>query len=170
MIIVKVMGQEILEMMESVRPVAGRWAVVLFACSLLVAAAAFIDMWCGIEAARANKEPISSRGLRKTVSKILDYMRVVVFAVLVDALGLFFTWYELPYIAMLCTLSVMLIEGKSVIENNKRKRSHAADIVDMAGRIVGCMTNEEAERLIKLIKENGGKKSTGGGKEGAGGA
>lgn len=155
------MEQMIGELIESVRPTLGRWAVVIFVCAVTVVAAAFIDMWCGMEAARANKEPISSRGLRKTVAKIIDYMRVIVFAVLIDVLGLFFTWYELPYIAILCTLSVMLIEGKSVIENNKRKRSHAADIVDMAGKIVGCMTNDEAERLIELIKKNNNK-DTGG--------
>ncbi len=151
------------EMLASIRPVVGRGSVIIFVCAVLVMAASFIDMWTGIEAARANKERISSRALRKTVAKIVDYLRVVMFAVLVDVLGLFFPWYALPYCAMLCTLGILLIEGKSVLENFRRKRSHAADVVEMVARIVECGSVKDAEDIIRLLKESGGHAPEGGG-------
>lgn len=110
-------------------------------------------MWTGIDAARVNKEPISSRALRKTVTKIIDYLRVLVFAVLIDVLGLCFTWYVIPYCAILATLGVLLIEFRSVIENSKKKRSQAGEIVDIVSQIIKCASDKDAEELIKIIRK-----------------
>lgn len=135
------------------------WAVILFACCLVCMASAFMDMWMGIDAARANREPISSHALRRTVSKIIDYLRVIFFAALIDALGLFFTWYALPYFVLLSTLGVLLIEGKSVIENLRRKKSHAADIADVVARIISAAKEEDAEEIIQYLKDKEGGKA-----------
>ena len=126
---------------------------IIFICCILIVVASFIDMWTGIDAARAMKEPISSRSLRKTVTKIIDYLRVLLFSVLIDILGLCFTWYIIPYCAILATLGVLLIEFRSVIENSRKKRSHAAEIVDVVAQIVKCATDKDAEKIINLIKE-----------------
>lgn len=126
---------------------------IIFICCILIVAASFIDMWTGIDAARTMKEPISSRSLRKTVTKIIDYLRVLLFSVLIDILGLCFTWYIIPYCAILATLGVLLIEFRSVIENSRKKRSHAAEIVDVVAQIVKCATDKDAEKIINLIKE-----------------
>ena len=82
--------EALLGMIEDIRPVLVRGSVIIFVCAVLVMAAAFIDMWTGIEAARANKERISSRGLRKTVAKIVDYLRVVMFAAIAVFVLLFY--------------------------------------------------------------------------------
>lgn len=131
---------------------------VLFVCCLLIIFAALIDLWTGLDAARANKERIRSRALRRTVTKILDYLRVVLFGVLVDILGLFFPWYVLPYCALLCTLGVMLIEGRSVLENLRKKKSHAADIASMVGKIVQCIDEKDAQKIITELKGTTQKK------------
>ena len=110
---------DIIQFFEAQKATMSFGVIIIFVCCVLVIAASFIDMWTGIEAARANKEKISSRALRKTVSKIVDYLRVVMFALLIDILGLFFPWYNLPYCVILCTLGILLIEGFSVIENSK---------------------------------------------------
>lgn len=99
------------------------WLIILFVCFLLPVFAALFDLWTGVDAAKANKERISSHALRRTVSKIVDYLRVIIFGLLIDVLGLFFTWYILPYCVIICTLGILLIEGKSVIENLRRKRA-----------------------------------------------
>ena len=91
------------------------WVVVAFTCAVLVWIAALIDLWTGVEAARANKEPISSHALRRTVAKVVDYLRVMLFCALIDTLGLFFSWYVLPYFVIVCTLGILLIEGRSVL-------------------------------------------------------
>lgn len=133
----------------------GHGVVVIFICCILVVIACFIDLWTGIEAARKNKEKIRSRILRRTVSKILDYLRVVIFGVLIDVLGLCFPWYDIPYCAIICTLGILLIEGKSVIENYQKSKSAAAKVVDMIETIINCGDNETAERIIKAIKDDG---------------
>ena len=83
----------------------------------------------------------------------MDYYRLVVFFILIDILGLCFPWYNLPYGAIIGTLGVLIIEGFSVVENLRRKKSHAAEVADMAAKIVECLTPEEAQKIIKKIKE-----------------
>ena len=82
----------------------------------------------------------------------------MIFAVLIDILGIFFPWYELPYACVLVTLGVLLIEGKSVIENLKKKRSSAAGIIDMVDKIISCADEKDARKIITLIKS--GKQET----------
>ena len=113
-----------------------RGIMIAFLLCVLVCAAALIDMWTGIDAAKTNKERIMSHGLRKTVKKVIDYLRIVYFFLLIDILGAIFTWYNLPYCAILATLGVLLIEGHSVIENSKKKRSAAGSTVSTAQIIV----------------------------------
>lgn len=136
----------------------GHGLTLIFICCVLVVCACFIDMWTGISAAKKNKERISSKGLRRTVSKALDYLRVVMFAVLIDVLGLAFPWYNIPYAALIATLGILLIEGKSVIENYRKKKSAAANVLDMIGEIIECVDNDKAEKIIKAIKNSNPKK------------
>lgn len=126
---------------------------IIFACLVLIVFACLLDMWTGIDAARINKEKICSRPLRKTGTKIVDYYRLVMFFILIDILGLCFPWYNLPYGAVIGTLGVLIIEGLSVIENFKKKKSHAAEVADLAMRITECATPEEAQKIIKAIKK-----------------
>ena len=126
-------------------PVVGR---ILTICSVCL-----LDLWTGIDAARANKEKICSRPLRKTGAKIVDYFRLLLFFIMIDILGLCFPWYNLPYGAIIGTLGVMIVEGLSIIENLRKKKSHAAEVADMAVRIMECATPDEAQKIIKTIKE-----------------
>lgn len=125
---------------------------VLFACCIFIIAAAFVDMWSGIDAARTNKQRIDSRGLRRTISKIVDYFRVLVFGTMIDALGLFIAWYNAPYCMILITAGILFIECRSVLENSRKKKSHAADVADVAQKIIECLTKKDAEALIEQIK------------------
>lgn len=127
--------------------------MIAFLLCVLVCAAALIDMWTGIDAARTNKERIMSHGLRKTVRKIIDYLRIVYFFLLIDILGAVFSWYNLPYCAILATLGVLLIEGRSVIENSRKKQSAAGRVVDAVQEIIACVDSEKAQRIIEMIKE-----------------
>ncbi len=126
---------------------------IIFICSILICIACLMDMWTGIDAARANKEKIRSKPLRKTGMKIVDYFRLIIIFVLIDILGLCFPWYNLPYGAVIGTAGVLFVEGFSVVENLRRKRSHAAEVADVAAKIVKCLTTEDAEKIIKMIKE-----------------
>ena len=130
----------------------GHGITIIFMCCVLVIAACFIDLWTGIDAARKNKEAIKSKALRRTVAKIIDYLRVIMFGVLIDVLGLSFPWYAIPYCAVICALGILIIEGKSVLENFNKKKSAAAKVIDVIETIVNCTDNETAEKIIKAIK------------------
>lgn len=129
-----------------------RGLTIIFVCCVLVIAAALLDMWTGVDAAIANRERIRSHSLRKTVRKVIDYLRIVVFGVLIDILGLFFPWYDIPYACIVVTLGVILIEGKSVIENFKKKRSSAAQVLDIVAKIIECADEKDARKLIGIIR------------------
>lgn len=133
----------------------GHGITIIFMCCVLIIAACLIDLWTGIDAARKNREKIRSKALRRTVAKTLDYLRVVMFGVLIDILGLSFTWYIIPYCAVICTLGILIIEGKSVLENLNKKKSAAAKVVDVIETIVNCTDSETAEKIIKAIKYDG---------------
>lgn len=132
----------------------GHGITIIFISCILVIVAVLMDLWTGIDAARKNKERIRSRILRRTIAKILDYLRVVVFGVLIDILGLCFPWYAIPYCCILITLGILLIEGKSVIENYRKGKSSAARVMDMIEHIIECGDNSTAERIIKAIKDD----------------
>ena len=133
----------------------GHGITIIFMCCILVIAACLIDLWTGIDAARKNKEKIRSKALRRTIVKVLDYLKVIIFGVLIDVLGLTFPWYVIPYCAIIVTLGILVIEGKSVLENFQKKKSSAAQVVDIIQAIVDATDNETAEKIIKAIKNDG---------------
>ena len=77
------------------------------------------------------------------------------FGVLIDVLGLSFPWYAIPYCAVICALGILIIEGKSVLENFHKKKSAAAKVMDVIETIINCTDNETAEKIIKAIKDDG---------------
>ena len=76
---------------------------------------------------------------------------------LIDVLGLFFPWYSMPYAVLVITLGILCIEGRSVIENSRKKKSSAGEVLDIVTNIVECATKQDAEKLIRLIKEKSEK-------------
>jgi hypothetical protein len=115
--------------------------------------AVLIDFSAGYKAAKVCKEPIKSRLLRRTVSKVTDYYHFLIVGVLVDVLGLAFPWYSIPFAAVIVSISVVMIEGWSVIEKFKKMKSSAADIPKMAQRIVDVKNITDAVELIGEVKE-----------------
>lgn len=135
----------------------GNGVTIIFMCAVIVVFAVLLDLWSGVDAARAAKERIRSHRLRRTVSKVVDYLRLLFFGILIDVLGLALPWYDLPYCAILVTLGVLLIEAKSVIENYHKKRSTAAALPEILKDIVTCDSIEKAADLIHSIKNGGAK-------------
>ena len=120
-------------------------------CWGFMIAACLIDFWSGISTARALHEPLMSHGFRRTFVKIGEYWRVMLFALLFDILGAFLSFYNLPFATMLCTASVLFIEGRSVIENSRRKKSSAADVVEVSRKIAEATTKDEVKAVITDI-------------------
>lgn len=129
-----------------------RIAIILVCWGMMVASS-FIDLWSGVDAAKACGEKIQSNGLRRTVSKLGDYFRIELFFLMFDGLGSLISWYELPYASMVGALAIILIEGKSVVENSRKKKSSAANIPDLIKTIVNASNVDQAKAIINQINK-----------------
>lgn len=142
----------------------GHGVTVIFLCFVVIGVAVLLDLYTGIKAAKKTGEKIRSHILRRTIIKIIEYWMVVVFGVLIDLLGLSFTWYNIPYAAIIVTLCVLLIEGHSLFENLTRAKSPAGKIDDVAGdfmqEIIEAKSGKTAakvyEKIIEHLKKGAG--------------
>jgi phage-related holin len=104
---------------------AALWSAVLWVYSLLVPLGAFLiitvwlvvaDMVTGIAAAKYRKEPITSRGLRRTIIKMLLYT-----AAIISAQGMQLVFFNPAgldaHLAFVVAGLVALTEFKSLLEN-----------------------------------------------------
>ena len=76
--------------------------IILAMCAIMVLAVC-IDLWAGTDSAKARGEKIYSGGLRRTFSKLGDYWRIQVMALIFDLIGSCIDWYTLPFASMLVT-------------------------------------------------------------------
>ena len=132
----------------------GHGVTLIFICAVAILLAVLIDLSTGVERAKKCKERIKSHILRRTVSKVVDYYRLLFFGVIIDVLGLAFTWYNMPYCAVLVAVGVVLIEAKSVLENYQKMKSAARDMPAVVKQIIDAVTDKDAEKIIELIKDN----------------
>lgn len=136
----------------------GHGVTVIFLCFVVIGVAVLLDLYTGIKAAKKTGEKIRSHILRRTIIKIIEYWMVVVFGVLIDLLGLSFTWYNIPYAAIIVTLCVLLIEGHSLFENLTRAKSPAGRIDDVAGSfmqdIIEAKSSKTAAKVYEKIVEH----------------
>lgn len=131
----------------------GHGMTIIFICCVAIIVAVLLDLNTGINAARKNHEKIKSRNLRRTITKIIDYLRVLIFGVIIDVLGLAFPWYNIPYCAILVAVGVVLIEAKSVIENYQKSNSAASELPDILKDIMIAVTREDAQRIVDKLKQ-----------------
>lgn len=120
-------------------------------CWLFMVLATLVDFWSGVTTAKALKEPLMSHGFRRTITKISDYWRVLLFALMFDILGAFLSFYYLPFLSMVCTLAIVIIEARSVVENSNRRRSHAAEVPSVVSDIVSAITKKDAIKAAKRV-------------------
>ena len=128
--------------------------VIIIICWIFSTIACIVDFWSGTLTAKILGEKLISHGFRRTIVKIGDYARVLMFAFMVDVLGSLLSFYILPFATMLCALAILCIEGKSVLENSKRRKAHAADVPDIVKKIVQAATTEQGHEVFnKIVKQ-----------------
>lgn len=113
--------------------------------------AVLIDLWTGIDKAKAKGEPIQSGGLRKTITKVGDYWAVQLFGLMIDIVGSLF--WSFPFASMIVGLGILIIECRSVIENLREKKSAAAHLPDVLTQIIAARDKETAERLYQVLQK-----------------
>ena len=127
--------------------------VIILVCWLFMVASSLVDFWSGTTTAKALGKALMSHGFRRTVTKICDYVRLMLFALMFDALGSLLSFYVLPFATVLCTVAITFIEGTSVVENSRRKKAHAARVPDIIMQIVQATTTEQGNEVLKKISK-----------------
>jgi hypothetical protein len=124
---------------------------IILVCWFFMVVSSIVDFWSGTTTAKALGQALMSHGFRRTVTKIGDYVRLMLFALMFDILGSLLSFYIVPFATILCTIAVIYIEGKSVVENSKRKKAHAADVPDIVKKIVQAATVEQGHEILNEI-------------------
>lgn len=136
----------------------GHGIMVMFLCFVLVLLSVVIDLFTGIQAAKKCREKLQSHILRRTVNKVISYLTVVFFGIFIDVLGLCFPWYAIPYCCTLCTLGVILIEGKSVIENHTKAKNPAAHVpetvMDIAEKLGKYDNLDSLKQALEILEKS----------------
>lgn len=125
--------------------------IIIMVCWAMMILSCLVDLWSGRDTAKFLGEKLESHKYRRTIVKIGDYSRVMLFGFMFDCLGMLLPFYILPFGTMLCTTGTILIEGKSVFENSARKKAHAADIPGMIKKIIQAATTKDAEIIVEQL-------------------
>lgn len=135
---------------------------IILICWIFMILSSIVDFWSGTTTAKALGQALMSHGFRRTITKIGDYVKLMLFALMFDILGSLLSFYIIPFATILCTIAIIYIEGKSVVENSKRKKAHAADVPDIVKKIVQAATVEQGHEILneitKIIALNDKKK------------
>lgn len=126
---------------------------IILICWIFMILSSIVDFWSGTTTAKALGQALMSHGFRRTITKIGDYVRLMLFALMFDILGSLLSFYIIPFATILYTVAVMYIEGKSVVENSKRKKAHAAEVPDIVKQIVRATTAEQGHEILDKISQ-----------------
>lgn len=126
---------------------------IILVCWLFMVLSNIVDFWSGITTAKALSQPLMSHGFRRTIMKIGDYVRLMLFALMFDILGSLLSFYIIPFATILCTIAVIYIECTSVVENSKRKKAHAGEVPDIVMQIVQAATAEQGHEILDRISK-----------------
>ncbi len=114
----------------------------LSVCYVSVSVAVMADLISGVRKARLDGRPCTSRGLRRTVSKLTSYYLSLICLTVVDVIvmaaliaytraGAVAPVPPLPYCSTLGALSLVMIEVRSIAENSPHRASwlHAITMI-----------------------------------------
>lgn len=124
---------------------------VFFAVSLLVIMAIMLDLWDGVCTAKRTGQRVHSHKLRVTIAKVSEYWRFLLIGFLADCLGFLFSFYFLPFMALLFGIGLIVVEIISMFEHAKRRKSHLIDLPEIIDGIIAATSKKDAEKIIGVI-------------------
>lgn len=128
---------------------------VFFAVCLLVITAILVDLWDGVHTAKRTNERVHSHKLRVTIAKISEYWRFILIGFLVDCLGIIFSFYILPFVAVLFGAGLIAVEAKSMFEHAHRRKSHTAELPDIVSSIICAVDKKDAQKVLERLNSEG---------------
>ena len=136
-------------------------AVMMFAW-LLVVILSGADLVSGIAASkRAGVKHTTSWGMRRTLTKLLQYFAVFFAFLLLDvvlsALAQFLPVFSIPILSIGVIIGEMVIETISVIENSRKGKNKEEDVVDdlmqLAAATVDAVGKEKLKDYLEAINK-----------------
>lgn len=128
---------------------------------LVVIAASMIDLITGIAASRrTGQKHTTSWGLRRTVSKDLQYLALLAMLLIIDiglsALSVHLPLFTVPLLSTLGVVTISIVEMISVAENTRKGKNPEEDSLDdvqqVAMKIVDAFGSEKTKELLKAIQ------------------
>lgn len=125
----------------------------VFLCvSIMVILAILLDLWDGVYTARKTEQRVHSHKLRVTIAKMSEYWRFIIIGFCVDCLGVFFEFYELPFVVVLFGVGLIVVEAKSMFEHAKRRKSHTTQLPEIIQGIVDCVHEKDAQKIVEKLR------------------
>lgn len=122
---------------------------------LLVILAIIVDLWDGVHTAIVTHQRVHSHKLRVTIEKMGEYWRFIMIGFFVDCVGLIFSVYILPFVAMLFSAGLIVVEIKSMFEHAKRRKSHAKELPEIIKNIIDCAHEKDAKKIVEQFENYG---------------
>lgn len=134
---------------------------IVFLLFLVTPALVAADLLYALSTAKKLGERIRSHKLRKSVEKILLYWGLQILAAIVGTIGLLFPYYNLPYLSILTTLVIVVIEGKSLVEHFRRRKDNLSKIPGAVQEILDFVGGEDemAGIVRAVLKKKSGSDS-----------
>lgn len=136
-------------------------AVMMFAW-LLVVMTSGVDLITGIAASkRTGLKHTTSWGIRRTLSKLLQYFGVFFAFLLLDvvlsALAQFLPLFGIPFLSFAVVIGEMVIEIISIMENSRRGKNKDEDKVDdlmqLAAATVDAIGTDKLKQYLEAINK-----------------
>lgn len=124
---------------------------VFLAVCILVITAIMLDLWDGVHTAKKTNQRVHSHKLRVTIAKMSEYWRFILIGFLVDCLGIFFSFYPMPFVTILFGAGLIVVEAKSMFEHANRRKSHMTELPDIIKNIVECAHEKDAQKIIEQL-------------------
>lgn len=126
---------------------------IFLAVCIFVIAAIMLDLWDGVHTAKVTNQRVHSHKLRVTIDKMGEYWRFIMIGFLVDCIGIFFSFYLLPFMSVLFGVGLIAVETKSMFEHAKRRKSHTEELPNIIKSIIDCAHEKDAKIILSKISD-----------------
>jgi len=123
---------------------------------LIVIVASMIDLATGIAASkRLGQHKTTSWGLRRTISKDLQYLALLVMLLLIDialsALSPYLSVFTVPILSVAGVSIVTIVEFVSVAENTRKGKNKDEDVLDDVQQLAAAAIDAYGEEKVKAL-------------------
>lgn len=127
---------------------------IFLAICILVITAIMLDLWDGVHTAKKTNQRVHSHKLRVTIAKMSEYWRFILIGFLVDCLGILFSFYVLPFVALLFGVGLIVVEAKSMFEHARLRKSHMTEVPKIINDIIAAVDKKEAQKILDILCPN----------------